>query len=90
MKKVATKRYLMNLLDKWIESRKLENYFVPSDEGWKASLKMVTSAWKEELEREKMKSALVHSAHLSGHGNADVTGAEKGGERDRCGNVGRV
>jgi len=43
----------MNSLDKWIESMKLEIYFVSSDEGRKAGLKMVTSAWKEELEKEK-------------------------------------
>jgi len=32
---------------------KLEIYFVPSDEGRKAGLKMVTSGLKEELEKEK-------------------------------------
>jgi hypothetical protein len=42
---------------------KLEIYFVPSDEGWKAGLKMVTSAWKEELEKEKMKGAL-YALHI--------------------------
>jgi hypothetical protein len=63
MAKVATKRSLMNSLDTWIESMKLEIYFVPSYEGRKAGLKMVTGAWKEELEREKMKSAL-YTLHI--------------------------
>lgn len=60
---VATKRFLMNSFGKWVESRKLENYFVPSDEGRKAGLKMVTSARKGELEKEKMKSAL-YTRHI--------------------------
>jgi hypothetical protein len=65
----------MNSLGKWIESMKLEIYFVLSDEGRKAGLKMVTSAWKEELEKEgENEKCIVHSAKLSGHGNADVTG----------------
>jgi len=60
---VATKRFLMNSFGKWVESRKLENHFVPSDEGRKAGLEMVTSARKEELEKEKMKSAL-YTRHI--------------------------
>jgi hypothetical protein len=60
---VATKRFLMNSLGTRVESRKLEIHFVPSDEGRQAGLKMVTSARKEELENEKMKSAL-YTRHI--------------------------
>jgi hypothetical protein len=86
---VATKRFLMNSFGKWVESRKLENYFVPSDEGRNAGLKMVTSARKEELEKQEMKSAL-YTLHIYRAVEMERDKWLRRGERDRCGDVGRV